>query len=46
MMTYATEGPGSLDAILAELDAAWPDEADAGAGQTAGGGSGVPVRSL
>jgi DNA-binding SARP family transcriptional activator/ABC-type glycerol-3-phosphate transport system substrate-binding protein len=25
MMRYATEGPGSLDAILAELDAAWPD---------------------
>jgi hypothetical protein len=25
MLTYATEGPGSLDAILTELDAAWPD---------------------
>jgi DNA-binding SARP family transcriptional activator/ABC-type glycerol-3-phosphate transport system substrate-binding protein len=25
MMRYATEGPESLDAILAELDAAWPD---------------------
>jgi DNA-binding SARP family transcriptional activator/ABC-type glycerol-3-phosphate transport system substrate-binding protein len=24
MMRYATEGPESLDAILAELDAAWP----------------------
>jgi alpha-glucoside transport system substrate-binding protein len=26
MMRYATEGPESLDAILAELDAAWPDD--------------------
>jgi alpha-glucoside transport system substrate-binding protein len=26
MMRYAAEGPGSLDAILAELDAAWPDD--------------------
>jgi DNA-binding SARP family transcriptional activator/ABC-type glycerol-3-phosphate transport system substrate-binding protein len=26
MMTYATEGPQSLDRILAELDAAWPDD--------------------
>ena len=26
MMRYATEGPDSLDAILAELDAAWPDD--------------------
>jgi hypothetical protein len=25
MITYAKEGPGSLDRILAELDAAWPD---------------------
>jgi alpha-glucoside transport system substrate-binding protein len=25
MMRYAREGPSSLDAILAELDAAWPD---------------------
>ncbi len=25
MMTYLTEGPDSLDRILAELDAAWPD---------------------
>jgi len=25
MMRYASEGPESLDAILAELDAAWPD---------------------
>jgi alpha-glucoside transport system substrate-binding protein len=26
MMRYAAEGPESLDAILAELDAAWPDD--------------------
>ncbi len=26
MMRYAEEGPESLDAILAELDAAWPDD--------------------
>jgi hypothetical protein len=26
MMTYLAEGPGSLDRILAELDAAWPDD--------------------
>jgi len=26
MMTYATEGPDSLDTILADLDAAWPDD--------------------
>jgi DNA-binding SARP family transcriptional activator/ABC-type glycerol-3-phosphate transport system substrate-binding protein len=26
MMRYATEGPESLDAILTELDAAWPDD--------------------
>jgi alpha-glucoside transport system substrate-binding protein len=26
MMTYATEGPERLDAILAELDVAWPDD--------------------
>jgi alpha-glucoside transport system substrate-binding protein len=26
MMRYAREGPESLDAILAELDAAWPQE--------------------
>ncbi|HET7236898.1 MAG TPA: extracellular solute-binding protein, partial [Actinomycetota bacterium] len=26
MMRYAREGPDSLDAILAELDAAWPDD--------------------
>jgi alpha-glucoside transport system substrate-binding protein len=26
MMTYAREGPESLDRILAELDAAWPDD--------------------
>ena len=26
MMRYATEGPESLDSILAELDAAWPDD--------------------
>jgi DNA-binding SARP family transcriptional activator/ABC-type glycerol-3-phosphate transport system substrate-binding protein len=26
MMRYATEGPESLDAILSELDAAWPDD--------------------
>ena len=26
MMRYAREGPGSLDAILAQLDAAWPDD--------------------
>jgi alpha-glucoside transport system substrate-binding protein len=26
MMRYATEGPSSLDAILSELDAAWPDD--------------------
>jgi alpha-glucoside transport system substrate-binding protein len=26
MMTYLQEGPGSLDRILAELDAAWPDD--------------------
>ena len=26
MMRYATEGPERLDAILAELDAAWPDD--------------------
>ena len=25
MMTYVREGPDSLDGILAELDAAWPD---------------------
>ena len=25
MMTYVREGPDSLDRILAELDAAWPD---------------------
>jgi alpha-glucoside transport system substrate-binding protein len=25
MMTYLAEGPASLDRILAELDAAWPD---------------------
>jgi alpha-glucoside transport system substrate-binding protein len=25
MVTYATEGPDSLDGILAQLDAAWPD---------------------
>ena len=24
MMTYAAEGPGSLDRLLTELDAAWP----------------------
>ena len=27
MMRYAEEGPGSLDAILTELDAAWPADA-------------------
>ena len=26
MMTYVAEGPGSLDRILTELDAAWPDD--------------------
>ncbi len=26
MMTYLREGPASLDRILAELDAAWPDD--------------------
>jgi alpha-glucoside transport system substrate-binding protein len=26
MMRYAREGPASLDAILAELDAAWPED--------------------
>jgi alpha-glucoside transport system substrate-binding protein len=26
MMRYAREGPQSLDAILSELDAAWPDD--------------------
>jgi alpha-glucoside transport system substrate-binding protein len=26
MMRYAAEGPASLDAILAQLDAAWPDD--------------------
>ena len=26
MMTYLAEGPASLDAILAELEAAWPDD--------------------
>ena len=26
MMRYATEGPSSLDAILANLDAAWPND--------------------
>jgi alpha-glucoside transport system substrate-binding protein len=26
MMTYLAEGPDSLDRILAELDAAWPDD--------------------
>jgi alpha-glucoside transport system substrate-binding protein len=26
MMRYAAEGPESLDAILTELDAAWPDD--------------------
>ncbi len=26
MMRYAEEGPASLDAILTELDAAWPDD--------------------
>jgi alpha-glucoside transport system substrate-binding protein len=26
MMTYLAEGPGSLDRILTELDAAWPDD--------------------
>jgi alpha-glucoside transport system substrate-binding protein len=26
MMTYAAEGPESLDRILSELDAAWPDD--------------------
>ena len=26
MMTYVAEGPDSLDRILAELDAAWPDD--------------------
>ena len=26
MMTYLADGPGSLDRILAELDAAWPDD--------------------
>jgi serine/threonine protein kinase/ABC-type glycerol-3-phosphate transport system substrate-binding protein len=26
MMTYAAEGPGSLDGILKELDAAWPSD--------------------
>ena len=26
MMRYAEEGPSSLDSILAELDAAWPDD--------------------
>ncbi len=26
MMTYVGEGPASLDALLAELDAAWPDD--------------------
>jgi hypothetical protein len=25
-MRYAREGPQSLDAILSELDAAWPDD--------------------
>jgi hypothetical protein len=25
MMTYLAEGPESLDEVLAELDAAWPD---------------------
>ena len=24
MMTYLAEGPGSLDQILADIDAAWP----------------------
>ncbi len=26
MIRYVREGPGSLDAILADLDAAWPDD--------------------
>jgi alpha-glucoside transport system substrate-binding protein len=26
MMRYAQEGPSSLDSILSELDAAWPDD--------------------
>jgi DNA-binding SARP family transcriptional activator/class 3 adenylate cyclase/ABC-type glycerol-3-phosphate transport system substrate-binding protein len=26
MMKYAAEGPGSLDEILADVDAAWPDD--------------------
>jgi hypothetical protein len=26
VMTYAEKGPGSLDRILAGLDAAWPDD--------------------
>jgi alpha-glucoside transport system substrate-binding protein len=26
MMRYAAEGPDSLEGILAELDAAWPDD--------------------
>ena len=26
MMRYAIEGPESLDPILSELDAAWPDD--------------------
>ena len=26
MMRYSREGPGSLDEILNELDAAWPDD--------------------
>jgi alpha-glucoside transport system substrate-binding protein len=26
MLTYAREGPGSLDRILRDIDAAWPDE--------------------
>jgi hypothetical protein len=26
MMTYLAEGPESVDRLLAELDAAWPDD--------------------
>ena len=26
MLTYLDEGPGSVDRILAELEAAWPDD--------------------
>ena len=37
MLTYLWEGPGSVDRLLEDIEASWPDAPDASAAQTAGG---------